>query len=129
MLNVFQLMMALLLCCVTATDAVPCPCTVAVPPTTVAPLGPADAEAMRSGISAVASRRSFRNGQGIRVPLISRRDDEEEPPIVDRSLYRFGDLQSALRYCCQPRRSPAPAEAALAFAGVPTAGEIVWSSP
>src|ERR1039458_1554301 len=85
-LNVFQLTMALLVCCVTVTVAVPWPCTVALPPTTWPPSGFATAGASPSGTKAVVANSNFCKRPNIGLPLIVSRDGEEEPPIVARSV-------------------------------------------
>src|SRR6266567_7197897 len=82
MLNVFQLMTALLVDWLTITAGPPWPWMVAAPPTTVPPAGPPAAGAVPSAISAaVVSRRLRRRGCMAPAPLQPSAQDEEEPRI------------------------------------------------
>src|ERR1700704_1095801 len=94
-LKVFQLMMALPLDWLTMTAELPWPVTVAEPPTTVAPLGPAatgprpssrpNAEPSASSAVVVSSRLRER-GCIAMVPLELGAEDEEEPRVLAHAL-------------------------------------------
>ena len=64
MLNVCQLMIAFWLNWLTVTLALPGFCTLAAPPTTVAPFGPATAAPIQIGVSAAVVRRRLRKRIG-----------------------------------------------------------------
>src|SRR5262245_50651727 len=91
MLNVFQLMIAFWLPCVTVTVEVPCPAMAACPPTTWPPSGLAKAPG-GSAISAAARSETVRD-RIMAAPLVSRTEDEEEPRVVADAVDRLGDLQ------------------------------------
>src|SRR5438105_3816323 len=94
MLNVFQLMMALSLDWLTMTELDPGLTTVAVPPTTVGPSGPADDGSDPSATRTALISRIVRKRMGIAAfPLVFGRGDKEEPPVVARPLHRLGGRQ------------------------------------
>ena len=90
-LNVVQLMMARSLVWLTITEAVPWPWTVADPPTTLAPSGPAAPGSEPSVSSAVVVSKSLWMRGDMRGPLISSGQDEEVPPVVTRSGHGLGN--------------------------------------
>ena len=98
MLNVFQLMIALLLDWLMITDAPPWPWMVAAPPTTVPPSGPAAAGVKPSGeapsVSSAVSGREQQIAQAWMhrgVLLQPSGEDEEESRVLARAcLQQFG---------------------------------------
>src|SRR5690242_4664459 len=91
MLNVYQLMIAFWLPCVTVTVEVPCPAMVACPPTTWPPSGLANAPG-GAAISAVARSETVRD-RIIAAPLVFRTEDEEETRVLADAVNCVGDLQ------------------------------------
>ena len=92
MLNVFQLMIALLLDWLMITDGPPWPWMVAAPPTTVPPSGPAAAGVRPSGSSARGREQQIAQAWMHRGVLLqpSGQDEEESRVLARACLQQFG---------------------------------------